>query len=246
MNHRLARLLVAGTCAFAFAAPVRAGTDAPVELHDRLVVSADGASNVVALTLDACGGAYDRELIDFLVVRRIPASIFVTKKWLDANPVGRAALLAHPDLFDLEDHGTNHRPGVIGVERRVYGIPGEPDLAHLEAEVSGAAIAIQSLTGRAPRYFRGATALYDQQSIRAINAMGYRIAGFSVNADAGATLSKAAVVARLRAVRAGDIVIAHMNRPAGATAEGFAQALPELQARGYRFVKLGTMQLQPI
>jgi hypothetical protein len=36
-----------------------------------------------------------------------------------------------------------------------------------------------------------------------------------------------------------------MNKPAGATAEAFAAALPELLARGYRFVTLSQAKLQP-
>jgi hypothetical protein len=52
-------------------------------------------------------------------------------------------------------------------------------------------------------------------------------------------------VARLRSVRPGDIVIAHMNKPAGATAEAFAATLPELLARGYRFILLSETRLQP-
>jgi hypothetical protein len=44
-------------------------------------------------------------------------------------------LKAHPELFDIEDHGANHMPAVIGLGRRVYGISGEPDIAHLEREV---------------------------------------------------------------------------------------------------------------
>lgn len=226
------------------AAVARAETP-PVELHDRLA-PAIGEEKTVALTLDACGGAYDRDLIALLVARRIPATIFVTRKWLDVNAVGRGELLAHPDLFQLEDHGGQHRPAVVGSARRVYGIPGEPDVAHVAAEVAEGAVAITRLTGRAPRYFRGATALYDAQSIAAIESMGYRIAGFSVNADAGATLPRAAIVARLARVVPGDIVIAHMNRPAGATAEAFAEALPRLEARGFRFVKLGEARLERI
>ncbi|CAM4004001.1 Polysaccharide deacetylase [Roseateles saccharophilus] len=154
-------------------------------------------------------------------------------------------LLAHPDLFELEDHGTSHVPAVIGTGRRVYGIAAEPDAAHLEEEVSGAAQAIRSLTGRAPVFFRGATAIYDAQSMQIIRSMGYQVAGFSVNADAGATLSEAQISARLRAVQPGDIVIAHMNKPAGSTAEAFAATLPSLLAKGYRFVTLSGGRLQP-
>jgi peptidoglycan/xylan/chitin deacetylase (PgdA/CDA1 family) len=216
-----------------------------VEMHARLAPTLHAPSNAVAITLDACSGAFDSDLIDTLVALRVPATIFVTKKWIDRNPVGTAALLAHPDLFELEDHGTAHVPAVIGAGRRVYGLAAEPDVAHLQAEVAGGAEIIRSLTGHAPRYFRGATAIYDQQSIQTIRSMGYEIAGFSVNADAGATLPRAAITARLRSVRPGDIVIAHMNKPAGATAEAFAAALPELLARGYRYVTLSQAKLQP-
>ncbi len=215
-----------------------------VELHDRLLQTADEKTPKVALTLDACSGAFDADLIATLVLLRIPATVFVTKKWLDRNPAGTAALLAHPELFELQDHGSAHVPAVIGAGRRVYGIAGEPDVAHLEAEVSGGAQAIQALTGRAPTYYRGATAVYDAQAMRTIQAMGYRIAGFSLNADAGATLPQAAIVSRLRAVQPGDVVIAHLNKPRGATAEALAAVLPELQARGYRFVTLSQARLQ--
>jgi hypothetical protein len=82
--------------------------------------------------------------------------------------------------------------------------------------------------------------------MQAIEAMGYAIAGFSVNADAGATLPQASIVARLRGVKNGDVIIAHMNKPAGATYEGFAIALPELLARGFRFIKLSDAHLVPV
>jgi len=216
-----------------------------VEMHDQLASAAGSSANAVAVTLDACGGAYDSDLIDTLIAMRVPATIFITKKWIVRNPVGTAVLLAHPDLFDLEDHGAAHVPAVIGAGRRVYGLAAEPDLAHLEAEVSGGAEIVRTLTGKTPRYFRGATAVYDQQSMQAIRSMGYTIAGFSVNADAGATLPRATIVARLRSVRPADIVIAHMNKPGGATAEAFAAVLPELLSRGYRFVTLSQAQLLP-
>ena len=215
-----------------------------VEVHERLDASA-ASQREVAITLDACGGRYDAQLIRTLVSLRVAATVFVTKKWLDRNPAGAADLLAHPDLFELEDHGTAHVPAVIGTGRRVYGIGGQPDEQHLRDEVGGAARAIEALTGRAPAFFRGATAVYDARALELIRAMGYQVAGFSVNADAGATLPEAGIVARLRAVQPGDVVIAHMNKPAGATAEAFAAALPELIQRGFRFVLLSQRSIRP-
>ena len=177
---------------------------------------------------------------------RIPATVFATRKWLQRNPDGVRTLLAHPELFEIEDHGADHIPAVIGIGRRVYGIRGEPDLAHLQAEVLGGASAVLAATGRAPHWYRGATAIYDPQAVLAIEALGFQVAGFSLNADDGATLREPQIVARLRAARDGDVIIAHVNRPRGATAEGLAVALAELLQRGYRFVRLQDASLTAI
>lgn len=224
---------------------VQAATDAPVELHHRLDLSDPARSRDVALTLDACGGAHDAALIALLVQQQVPATLFVTKRWLDRNPRAVRDLLAHPELFELQNHGTAHVPAIIGTGRHLYGMAGQPDAAHVQQEVSGAQTAIAALTGHAPQYFRGAGAAYDSASIQVIQRMGDQIAGFSVNADAGASLPATSVAARLRGIQPGDIVIAHMNKPQGGTAKGFAQALPELQRRGLHFVRLSEARLLP-
>ena len=51
---------------------------------------------------------------------------------------------------------------------------------------------------------------------------------------------------RLSKVKNGDIIIAHMNKPAAFTAEGVADALPILLARGFQFVKLEQIELQTL
>jgi peptidoglycan/xylan/chitin deacetylase (PgdA/CDA1 family) len=214
----------------------------PTEIHDR-IEPGPSTGQAVALTLDACSGAFDEDLIQFLIRNRIPATIFATKKWLVRNPYGLSILKKNLDLFDLEDHGENHVPAVIGVGRKVYGIPGEPDILHLRREVQEGARAIESATGVPPHWYRGATGEYDQQAADEIRRMGYEIAGFSVNADAGATLKTAQIIDRLRHVRGGDVIIAHMNKPASDTAEGLAGGLLSLVRRGLVFVRLDQVHL---
>ena len=237
-------------CFATFATLVRAGCACaalgPIEVHQVIAPGALRGEEVAALTLDACSGSFDAELIHFLIVHRIPATIFATKKWLDRNPAGVALLKQHADLFEIEDHGANHVAPVVGAGRSVFGIPGNPDLAHLEREVLGGANAVAMITGESPRWYRGATAEYDPAAIKAIEAMGYRIAGFSVNADVGATLPRAAIVARLDQVKSGDIIIAHMNKPASETAEGLSEGLQRLLARGFRFVRLDQTQVRVV
>ena len=217
----------------------------PIELHDKLALNA-GAGKRVALTLDACTGKYDDDLLQFLIRNRLPATIFATKKWLDRNPYGVAVIKSHLDLFDVEDHGENHIPAVIGAGRKVYGIPGEPDLIHLRREVTEGARAVEAVTGIAPRWYRGATAEYDRQAIEEITKLGYKIAGFSINADVGATLKKASIEERLGHVKPGDVIIAHMNKPASDTAEGLSAGLLQLLRNGFVFVRLDQVELQRI
>ncbi len=217
----------------------------PIEIHDKLVPEV-GSTKRVALTLDACSGRYDDDLIEFLIRNRIPATIFATKKWLDHNAFGVSVIKAHLDLFDVEDHGENHVPAVIGIGRKVYGIPGEPDLMHLRREVTEGAKAIEQVIGVAPHWYRDATAEYDPQAIDEIRKEGYKIAGFSVNADAGATLKRVAIEERLKHVKDGDVIIAHMNKPAGDTAEGLSVALIDLLRGGFTFVRLDQVDLQEI
>lgn len=228
------------------ATPLQAGSPSPtIEIHDRLVTTKP-SQRQIALTLDACTGQFDHDLIQFLIRNRIPATLFATKKWLDHNPAGVAIIKAHLDLFDVEDHGANHIPAVIGAGRKVYGIPAQPDVVHLRREVAEGARAIEAAIGVAPHWYRGATAIYDEQAIDEIGRMGYRIAGFSVNADAGATLRKGAIIERLTHVRSGDVIIAHMNKPASDSAEGLAVGLKALLEQGFIFVRLDQIELQAL
>ena len=73
--------------------------------------------------------------------------------------------------------------------------------------------------------------------------MGYAIAGFSVNADSGATLGRMAVAKRLKHVKSGDVIIAHMNKPASDTAEGLSLGLIELLKAGFQLVRLDQVHL---
>ena len=219
--------------------------ETPVEIHDRLVLPAPSAKNI-ALTLDACTGRFDHDLVEFLIRNKIPATLFVTKKWLQANPAGVAMIKANLDLFDVEDHGENHIPAVIGKGRSVYGIPGSPDVVHLRKEVIEGARAIEQYVGVSPHWYRGATAKYDAQAEQEIRRLGYGIAGFSVNADQGATLHQPAIEARLQHVRSGDIIIAHMNKPQSDTAEGLSAGLIWLLKQGFIFVRLDQVKLLPV
>lgn len=231
MRLVLTALLLA-LAAPALAAPVGKLTEPGL----RLPPSAAGETRV-ALTFDACEGRVDRRILDLLEGQAIPATIFVTGKWLARNPEVFQELLAHPALFEIEDHGARHLPA-ISYPTRLYGLKVAGSRPAVAEEVTGGARALTEAGAKAPQWFRGAGAEYDAGGMAEIAALGYRVAGFSLNGDGGATYSAAAAARSLAKARDGEVILAHLNQPSRPAGEGVAEGIAALKARGVVFVRL--------
>ncbi|WP_313530448.1 polysaccharide deacetylase family protein [Shinella sp.] len=205
-------------------------------LHEpRLTIAKGGPEHPqVALTFDACSGGIDRRILDTLIDNRIPATLFVTRRWLARNGPTVRVLADHPELFEIEDHGAEHVPAVLG-SKAVYGIKPAGTLAAVEAEVEGGAGAIATDLGVRAGWFRGATALYSPDALALIKSLGFRIAGYSVSGDEGATASATKAARTIGHARDGDVIIAHINQPNRMSGEGVAKGILELKARGFSF-----------
>lgn len=206
-------------------------------VEPRIAIRPAPGAMQVAVTLDLCDRGFDRRIFDTLVEERIPATLFVTARWIKREPDALTLIKAHPDLFDLQNHGDRHRAAIFG-RGGPFGLPVVGDEAGLASEVGGGAEAVAAVASRKPVWFRGAGAFYSPEAIRKIEAMGYRIGGFSLNADAGASLSAAGVRSRLAGAKSGDVIIAHLNHPEREAGAGLAAGLRALKARGASFVLL--------
>ncbi|WP_020184406.1 polysaccharide deacetylase family protein [Methylopila sp. 73B] len=234
---RLVRLLAVALGLAPFAAQA-------ADVEPRLtIVAPDASARTVALTLDACSGATDHRVLDMLVAEAIPATVFVTHRWIRSNPAGLATLKAHPELFEIENHGENHVPAVTDVSR-VFGLKTAGSLEAVRAEVAGGAAAVEAATGVRPRWYRDATARYSPDAVAEIKAQGFSIAGYSLNADMGASLMAPTVARRVAAAKSGDVIIAHINQPGRAAGEGLAAGVRALKAAGARFVLLKDVETQ--
>jgi len=180
-------------------------------------------SGQIAVTLDACPGRFDPRIATALVAHNIPATIFVTTLWMKWNREGLAYFLAHPDIFDLQNHGARHLPPVLG-NKPIYNLPVAGTLDAIRAEVIEGAVAVQAATGKPPLWYRGAAGLYSPQ------------AGYSLNADQGASLPAASVAKRIQAARDGEVIEGHINQPKRESGAGIAEGLVALQAQGIKFV----------
>jgi len=194
----------------------------------------------VALTLDACPGAFDAKIIEALVEWRVPATIFMTGAWIHTNPVGLAAIMAHPDLFAIGNHGAHHVPAVLG-ERSLFGLRVAGDMAAIRDEVGRGEEAIFVATGVKSTWYRGATALYSPAAVPAIEGMGFSIAGYSLNADMGASLPAEVVAWRMRQAKDGDVIIAHTNQPRKPSGFGVIAGVRALLDQDVHFVRLDAL-----
>ncbi len=192
----------------------------------------------VALTLDLCPGGFDERLFRGLVEAGIRATWFLTGDWLRRNPGPLALLLAHRDLFAFGNHGEHHLLAAPGYAP-LFGQRAVADAAALRAEVLNGAALVEDTTGTLPRWYRGATGFYSREAIGLIEAMGCAVAGFSLNADAGASLGAAAVTARVLAARPGDVLVAHGNQPRRPAGQGLLAGVLALQRQGATFAWLG-------
>ncbi|WP_028745963.1 polysaccharide deacetylase family protein [Rhizobium mesoamericanum] len=225
------------------AAPAKAvqasKTVEPKLVEPRLRIGASGIKGHarVALTFDACMGQADDRILSVLIHERIPATIFVTARWLKHNPQALQVFLQNPDLFELENHGQNHVPAV-DKPVSVYGIAAAGSPEAVRQEVQGGADAMVAAGIAPPHWFRGSTAKYNRSSIVQIREMGYRIAGYSVNGDGGSLLGASVTEKRIASAKDGDVVISHINQPTHAAGEGVAKAIIDLKAKGVEFVRL--------
>lgn len=234
------RILLVGALA---AAAAQAAVPAPITHGSRdrrevaLTFDADMTQGMLGL-LESGKVArwYDPELIAYLRRTRTPATVFLTGLWAKTYP-GIVRSLARDRLFELENHSYDH----AAWKDPCYGLPVVKTAARKRFEVAGSARIIESVAGRAPRYFRFPGGCFAPADLAIVAAAGERVVGWDV-VSGDAFQPDPAVVERavLDGVRPGSIVVMHfMGAPnAPATAAALKIVVPELKARGYRFVTL--------
>lgn len=225
------------------------GTQLPTqwgETVDGIRTRLDTTEPVIALTFDACGGPkgsrYDSALIDYLRKEKIPATLFISGSWADANPAVLKKLASDP-LFEIANHGLNHRPCSVN-GKSAQGIKGTRSISELVDEIEKNGGKIEAVTGRKPRFYRSGTAYCDEVAVKIAQELGYEVVNFNILGDAGATRKKDKIREALLKAEAGAIVILHMNQPRSQTAAGVKETIPLLKKNGFRFVKLSEYPLK--
>ncbi|MFJ5832941.1 polysaccharide deacetylase family protein [Streptomyces sp. NPDC093089] len=209
-----------------------------------------GAEKVVALTFDADmtadqgpraarGERFDNpELIATLRRLEVDATVFMTGRWAEEYPEQAKSIGGDP-RFEIANHSYSH----YAFASPCYGLPtvAGPDMA---TDVQRAFDAFRDAGAvNVVPYFRFPGGCYDDAALRALAPTGVTAVQWDVvSGDAFAKDPGPVAEQVIDEVRPGSLVVLHCTRSAAPVTErAIRRIVPELRARGYRFVKVSEL-----
>ncbi|MFJ1968807.1 polysaccharide deacetylase family protein [Streptomyces sp. NPDC087903] len=204
----------------------------------------------VALTFDAdmtadqgpraaAGERFDNPpLVAALRALEVPATVFMTGRWAEQYPI-QARSIGRDPLFEVANHSYSHH----AFTDDCYGLPTVPgDRMRLDVERAYTAFRKAGVPDAMP-YFRFPGGCYDQRALKALTPTGVTAVQWDVvSGDAFATDPDAVARQVLEDVRPGSVVVMHCTRSAAPVTERAVRTIvPELRARGFRFVKVSEL-----
>jgi len=196
-------------------------------------------SKKIALTFDACptgkADEYDEQVIDILLKENVPATLFMSGRWVEKN-VDKAKFLAAQPQFEIANHTYYHPHLLDKADDRIV-----REFKNSQAE-------IKKVTGKKPQYFRPPFGEVDEHVAELAKKAGlvtiqYDIA--SGDPDPGLSPTRITRVL-LRDAQGGSIIVFHMNRNGVHTAEFLPDIIEGLRKKGFTLVTVGEMLKQEV
>jgi len=188
----------------------------------------------VAITFDACATkkgwyGFDHDVFDILKREQVPATVFVSGRWVDTHPEAMGELTSDP-LIEFGDHSYDH-----------------PHMTQLPAGRVGEEIdQTEAALGRYGRHsvaFRPPFGEWNRRVIEIVH--GKNLATVTWDVVSGDPSLKTTTAAMIRAVvghaRSGSIIVFHINGRGWKTHEALPAILSGLRERGFRFVPLSEL-----
>ncbi|MFF8277203.1 polysaccharide deacetylase family protein [Streptomyces lateritius] len=212
--------------------------------------TSQGGDKVVALTFDAdmtadqgpraAGGErFDNPgLIETLRRLKVDSTVFMTGRWAEEYP-DQARSIGTDPRFEIANHSYSH----YAFASPCYGLP-TVEKRDMAADVRRAFDAFRKAGARnVVPYFRFPGGCYDDEALRALGPAKVTAVQWDVvSGDAFAKDADAVAEQVLAGVRPGSLVVMHCTRSAApVTEQAVRRIVPELRARGYRFVKVSDL-----
>jgi len=191
-------------------------------------------ATAVAITFDACATRsqayeFDRPIFETLKREGVPATIFVSGRWVEGHPDAMEELAASP-LIEFGDHSYDH-PHMPELT------PPEMALQIDETEAALARFGQHSIAFRPP---------FGEFSVDVLEMLARKglppVLWDVVSGDPSAGSTAASIVHTvLKKTRPGSIIVFHINGRGWKTAEALPSVISGLRMRGFRFVHLSVL-----
>ncbi len=219
------------TALFFFSTPVAVF---PGSGDDGIIEHGSRSTHLVALTFDACPtnlpDEYDEQVVDILLRDQVPATLFLSGRWVEKNPE-RAKFLAGKPQFEIAAHSYYHPHLMEKPDDRVL------------REMKRTQAIIKKTTGKKPKYFRPPYGEVDERVAKLAAAAGLTTIQYDIasgDPDPGLS-SKRIIRSVLREAKGGSIIVFHMNRKGVHTAEMLPDIIKGLREKGFTLVTVGEM-----
>jgi peptidoglycan/xylan/chitin deacetylase (PgdA/CDA1 family) len=172
--------------------------------HAQVITSGPPACPGVALTFDLCpvrgGSGYDDRLIRYLIDHRIPATFFMSGKWMTKHDEQVKTLLEIP-FFEVGTHGEVHAHlPMHSLDEQTF-------------EIQGPVNRLKTKYAHETSLFRPPYGEYNEETVEAVRSLGLRFILWNVvSGDPDPTLSAEQIEHRLtKLTRSGSIIVLHAN-----------------------------------
>lgn len=218
--------------------PPAASSTASVSARLAPIKRVETAQPAVALTFDACAtrthtSGFDRAVYQVLKQEAVPATIFVSGRWVEVHGPEMTELAADP-LIAFGDHSFDH-PHMNRIPK-----------TRMAQQIDQTEAALARY-GKKSVAFRPPFGEWNRRLVEVANQKGLPTVTWDVvSGDPSAHTTAPRLVRNvLDRTRAGSIVIFHINGRGRKTAEALPEILRSLRDRGLRFVFLSDLLAAP-
>ena len=188
----------------------------------------------IALTFDACPssthGGFDARIVQTLVDSGVPATFFLSGKWIikHRNEVKKLALVPG---FELGNHSYSH-PHCTTISDD-----------SIRQELERTESLLKSIAGTSPKLFRPPYAETDQRVENIAQKIGLTTVMYDLaSGDPDSTISRERLIHYVvTSARNGSIIVMHVNGRGWHTSEALPEIIQALHAKGFIFSKVSEL-----
>jgi peptidoglycan-N-acetylglucosamine deacetylase len=188
----------------------------------------------IALTFDACPAygshSLDRKVFQTLVDSQVPATIFVSGRWMRTHMKEMEELAAVP-FFEFGNHSYSHH--------HMANMPADSIVLELQKVQH----LLSTIYHKAAKVFRAPYGELSDGLVQSVRSSGLTTAQFDLaSGDPDTSITKDRLIRYVvRSARNGSIIVMHINGRGWHTAEALPAIIEGLHKRGFRFATVGEL-----